>query len=193
MSRKIDTLKDEVKKLSPSAFAGFAMWVYNYAAKLDYQAQVATRDGISHCNVLKTFEREWRISCRKPDVMNGTHGGCSMAGFYERTRVKGCAFKNDADMILAEWGRQKDGEFRLAYTRQLIPPLPSGDDQVWQLTLDMRFPDSAPLRKLGSDTRWFRSLRDHEKLVKFVYYSRVGRAFAEQKPSRVLLSYQNVE
>ena len=195
MACSIDALKAEVTKLSPSAFAKFAMWVYNHAAKLDYQAEVAAREGIPHGEVLRVFEREWRISRRRPDVTvtTGTYGGCIMAGFYERTRVKGCAFKNDADMILVEWGRQERGEFRLAYTRQLIPPSLRGDDRIWQLTLDMRFPDSPSLRKLGTGTRWFRSLRDHGKLVRFPYYSRVGRAVGKKKPSRVLLSYQDVE
>jgi hypothetical protein len=193
MSRKIDTLKAEVTKLSPRAFTKFATWVYNEAAKRDYETQADDSTGIPHRDVLRVFEREFQISRRRPNILEGSDGGGCMATFYERTRVRGCAFKNDADMILAEWGSQDGGEFRLAYTRQLIPPVPSGDDRIWQLTLDMRFPASEQLQKLGSGTRWFRSLRDHEKLLLFIYSSRVGRATEKKKPTRVLLSYQNVE
>lgn len=193
MSRKIDAIKAEVTKLSPSAFAKFASWVYNHAAKLDYEAQADDSTGIPYREVLRAFERENNISRRKPDIWEAEIAGVCMADFYERTRVRGCAFKNDADMILAEWGPQEDGEFRFAYTRQLIPPLPSGDDQIWQLTLDMRFPTTEQLHKVGAGTRWFRSLRDHEKLLLFIGSSRVGRATAKVKPSRVSLSYHNVE
>jgi len=193
MSRKIDALKDEVRKLSPTAFDKFATWVYNHAAKLQYEAQADDSTGISHLEVLREFERHNNLSRRKPDIWEGEIGGVCMADFYERIRVRGCAFKNDADMLLAEWGPQDDGEFRFAYTRQLIPPLPNGDDQIWQLTLDMRFPTTEQLQKVGAGTRWFRSLRDHEKLLLFIDGSRVGRATAKMKPSRVSLSYHNVE
>jgi hypothetical protein len=193
MPRKLDALKEEVTKLSPSAFAKFAAWVYNQAAKRDYEAQADDSTGISHLDVLRVFEREFQISHRRPDVLSGSSGGSCMADFYERTRVRGCAFKNDADMMLAEWGKQEGGEFRLAYTRQLIPTVPTGDDQIWQLMLDMRFPSSEQLLKLGSGTRWFRSLRDREKLLAFIYSSRVGHAVEKMKPTRVLLSYQDVE
>jgi len=193
MSRKIDALKAEVTKLSPSAFGKFATWVYNYAAKLDYEAQADDSTGIPHRDVLQVFKREFRLSGRRPNIWEGSIGGSCMSDCYERIRVRGCAFKNDADMLLAEWGPQDGAEFRLAYTRQLVPPLPSGDDQIWQLTLDMRFPASERLQKLGAGTRWFRSLRDREKLLLFIYSSRVGRAVEKMKPSRVLLSYQDVE
>jgi len=193
MHLTIDQLKDAVKKLSPRAFEKFAAWVYNHAAKLEYEAQADDSNGIAHRDVLRVFEREFRISRRKPDILDGSSGADCMADFYERTRVRGCAFKNDADMILAEWAQREGGEFRLAYTRQLIPPSPSGDEQIWQLSLDMRFRASKELQKLGAGTRWFRSLRDREKLLLFIHSSRVGREVENMKPSRVLLSYQNVE
>lgn len=193
MSQKMDALKAEVTKLSPTAFAKFATWVYNQAAKRDYEAQADDSAGISHRDVLREFERHYNVSRRKPDIWEGEIGGVLMADFYECTRVRGCSFKNDADMILVEWGLQDDGEFRFAYTRQLIPPLPNGDDQIWQLMLDMRFPTAEQLQKVTAGTRWFRSLRDHEKLLLFIDSSRVGRATAKMKPSRVSLSYHNVE
>ena len=193
MSHEIDVLKAQVTKLSPSAFARFANWVYKHAAKRDYEALADASTGIPHREVLRAFEREFNISRRKPDILEGAIGGVCMAAFYERTRVRGCAFNNDADMIIAEWGPEEDGEFRFAYTRQLISALPNGDDQIWQLTLDMRFPTTQQLQKVGAGTRWFRSLRYHEKLLLFIDSSRVGRATAKMKPSRVLLSYHNVE
>jgi hypothetical protein len=193
MSRKIDALKAEVTKLSSSAFEKFATWVYNQAAKRAYVALADDSTGIPHRDVLRVFKCELGMSRGKPDIWEGSIGGGCMADFYERTRVRGCAFKNEADMILAEWGPQEDGEFSLAYTRQLIPPLPNGDDQIWQLTLDMRFPASEQLQKLGTGNRWFRSLREHEKLLLFIYSSRVGRAVEKMMPTRVLLSYQDVE
>jgi hypothetical protein len=71
MSRKIDTLKDEVKKLSPTAFDKFATWVYNHAAKLQYEAQADDSTGISHRDVLREFERHNNLSRRKPDIWEG--------------------------------------------------------------------------------------------------------------------------
>jgi hypothetical protein len=193
MPLTIDQLKDAVKKLPPRAFERFAAWVYNHAAKLEYESQADDSNGIEHRDVLRVFQREFRISRRKPDILDGMAGGSCMKDFYERTRVRGCAFKNDADMFLAEWGPQGREEFRLAYTRQLIPPSPSGDEQIWQLTLDMRFTVSKQLQKLGAGTRWFRSLRDREKLLHFIGLSKVGRAVYDMRRSRVLLSYENVE
>lgn len=189
----MNALKAEVTKLSATAFAKFATWVYNQAAKRDYEAQADDSTGISHRDVLGEFKRQYNLSRRKPDIWEGQIGGVLMADFYERTRVLGCAFKNEADMILVEWGPQDDGEFRFAYTRQLIPPFPNGDDQIWQLTLDMRFSTTEQLQKVTPGTRWFRSLRDHEKLLLFIDSSRVGRATAKMKPSRVSLSYHHVE
>jgi hypothetical protein len=193
MPLTIDQLKDAVKKLPPRAFERFAAWIYTHAAKLEYEAQADDSNGIAHQDVLRVFERQYRIFRRKPDVLDGASGAACMASFYEQIRVRGCAFENDADMILAEWGPREGDEFRVAYTRQLIPPLPSGDEQIWQLSLDMRFADSKQLRKLGAGTRWFRSLRDREKLLHFSHLSRIGRAVENMKPSRVLLTYQNVE
>jgi hypothetical protein len=193
MPLTIDQLKDAVAKLSPRAFEKFAAWVYREGEKRDYAAQADDSTGIPHRDVLRAFKRKLSMSRGQPNIPEASLAGSCMATFYERTRVRGCAFKNDADMMLVEWGPQEGTEFRLAYTRQLIPPLPEGDEQIWQLTLDMRFPSSERLQKLGAGTRWFRSLRDYEKFLLFVYSSRVGRAVEKMKPTKVLLSYQNVE
>jgi len=193
MRLTIDQLKDAVVRLSLRAFEKFATWVYREGEKRDYAAQADDSTGIPHRDVLRAFKRKLSMSRGQPNIPEASLAGSCMATFYERTRVRGCAFKNDADMMLVEWGPQEGTEFRLAYTRQLIPPLPEGDEQIWQLTLDMRFPSSERLQKLGAGTRWFRSLRDYEKFLLFVFSSRVGRAVEKMKPTKVLLSYQNVE
>jgi hypothetical protein len=193
MALTVKELKEAVENLSPDAFGKFATWVYNLAERRDYEELADHTKGISLREVLRAFKRELPITKGRIDIWEAGIAGTCMGEFYEKTRVQGCAFENDADMLLAQWGPEGKKEFRLAYTRQLIPPLPNGDDQIWQLTLDMRFPMSDKLKKLGSGNRWFRSLRDHQKFLEFTICSRVGTAVDKLKPSRVLLSYQNVE
>ena len=193
MALSVKELKEAVEKLPPDVFSKFADWVYKVAEKRDYEELADSTKGISHREVLRAFKRELPMKKGKANIWEAGIAGTCMSEFYEKVRVQGCAFENDADMLLAEWGPEGKKEFRLAYTRQLIPPLPNGDEQIWQLTLDMRFPMSDKLKKLGSGNRWFRSLREHQKFLEFTICSRVGAAVDKLEPSRVLLSYQDAE
>ncbi len=194
MQADVRMLKRGVAKLSKREFDDFVVWLQRLDSRRDYEALNDHTKGIAPHDVLKKFKAMHPDLGRTLRVLGAGAAGTIMAGFYERIRVRGCSFKADADMLLAEWGPESNQTFGLAYTRQVIPPRPDGEEQIWQLTLDMRFPMSDTLRRLKKGNRWFQSLRQLDSFRRFFQVNgEVGAAVHEMKPSDFSVSYQNVE
>ena len=194
MPTTINQIKSEVTELSNREFDKLFAWMLELSRRREYKKLTDDSKGIPGKDVLQKFKQDLPLSANGRVLLEEAgDGNMVMAEFYKEVRVKGCRFENDADMLLAEWGPESKHEFRLAYTRQVIPPRPDGEDQIWQLTLDMRFPMSGELKRVKEGNQWFRSLRQLYAFEKFAYYSQVGKILAETKPRRVSLSYGNVE
>jgi hypothetical protein len=194
MTPAIKKLRSDVAKLPKREFDKFVAWIYRLDTERDYKALADDVKGISPKDLMKELKKRASYLFKKPGKLNFLNlAGKEMADFYKEVRVKGCRFEDDADMLLAEWGVATDTEFRLAYTRQIMPPRPDGESEIWQLTVDTRYPLSDKLKRIKSGSRWFRSLRQLDDLNAFLYCSRVKQAVADMKPSRAVVCYQNLE
>jgi hypothetical protein len=185
-------LKKSLSELPFPELERLTEWCEDLLAKRRYQALCDDTEGIHSKDVLKVFRKSlgpvsyWR-------KMLPEEASTHMQMFYEETRVRGCRFEDEADMLLVEWGPATKTEYALAYTRQLMPPRPDGESDIWQLRLELRFPLTEELRKQKSGSRWFESLKKLDRFVEFTLtkppFSRLG----ETIPSRVLLTYENAE
>jgi hypothetical protein len=161
-------------------------------AKRRYAALSDATDGIDPKQVLQEF----RKSLGKPNVWRTVTPGDAatyMQMFYEETRVQGCRFEDEADMLLVEWGPVNKSEYALAYTRQLMPLSPKDDVDVWQLRLELRFPMTDQLGTIKGGSRWFESLKKIDKFVKLTLAERPFSILADTEPSKALLTYVNAE
>jgi len=193
MQTAISKLKRDIAKLPKGDFEKLMLWLHDFVDSQELKELSDDSKGIRHQDVLKTFTKRFGTFRRLHPAYVASFAASDMEKFYKDTRVRGCAFENDADMLMAAWGAVSEAEFHLAYTRQLIPPVSSGEEEIWQLKLDMRFPLTDDLKRVKEGSRWFRSLRQLNAFSEFVFLSPVGRRTAEAKPDRVLLSYENVE
>ena len=194
MPTSLHALQEDVERLSDGELSKFCIWFNRYLTRYENEKHKDDTKGIHYKDVLQAFKRANLIKGAKPNILEASSAGLDLARFYKETRVKGCRVDEDGDMLAAFWGPASSGEFRLAYVRQLIPsPPPRGEDEIWALTVDMRFPMSEKLQRLGSGHKWFRALRHLVAFEHFVLASRVATAVEDLTPSRSLLSYQNVE
>lgn len=194
MPAALQGLQKEVERLSDGELSKFCIWFNRYLTRYENEKHKDDNKGIPYKDVLQVFKRANLITGDKASFPEASSAGLAMAEFYKKTRVKGCRVDDDGDMLMAYWEPLSDKEFRLAYRRQLTPsPPPRGEDEIWALTVDMRFPMSEKLQRLGSGHKWFRALRHLEAFEHFVLASRVATAVEDLKPDRSLLSYQNVE
>ena len=192
MPDNIRQIKKLVTELPFTDLERVADWCEDLIAKRRYAALSDTTDGIDPKKVLQEF----RKSLATPNAWRTvTPGDAStyMQMFYEETRVRGCRFEDEADMLLVEWGAVNKSEYALAYTRQLMPPNPNGDADVWQLRLELRFPMTEQLRKIKDGSRWFESLKKIDKYNKLTLADRPFSILADTEPSKALLTYTNAE
>ena len=190
VSQSVRGIKQLASELSPDELNHLVGWCYRLAEKKQRDKDGDSTSGIVPKSALKTFRqmlplRRGRIAL--PDV---TDGATVMLEFYEKTRIKGCRFEDDADMLLVEWGLDGGKPF-ISITRQIIPP--QSEDQIWQLSMDYWYKRSDSLKGISSGNKWFRSLHDIEALSRFIYCSRVVSRFSKLQPSKILLTYKNVE
>jgi hypothetical protein len=159
MPNKIRELKNTLSELPFIELERVAEWCEDLLARRRYESLCGDAKGIYHKDVLKEFRKSlgpgsyWRKL--KPEEAS-TH----MQMFYEETRVRGCRFEDEADMLLLEWGSTANTDYALSYTRQLMPPQPDGESSIWQLRLELRFPLTVELRRQKSGSRWFESLNN---------------------------------
>jgi hypothetical protein len=118
-----------------------------------------------------------------------------MQKFFLNVRVKGCDPDEDEDGLMIEWGPESKNAFRLAYIREIGPPTPVGrDGEICHLTLEMRFPMSPELERTKCGVKAFPSLREVERdFYGFPVTSKLGKVTRKLKPSRVAVTFENVE
>ena len=192
MKQNIKKLKVEAAKLSDKDLMTFQIWCTDLIEKRDRDKKSDDTKGIHHKGLLAEFRKETAYSSKYAATWNIGDTAIMFADFYENTRVKGCPPVNDSDMLLVQWGPESKSEFTFSYTRQVIPPV-KGEQEIWQLTLTFTFPLSEELKKVKKANRWFRNLKQSSELSRFVIGSKTYDLLEELKPSRVSLSYENVE
>lgn len=117
------------------------------------------------------FEAYLRQQGEELGALVPARGIALMIGFYVAERAEGCAFDEDADGLLFQWGTHDwgDGEhLSVDITRQLILPDDDDDDAIWQLHLTWRFAPTPELRRLGAGNRWCFSPAELEGFREFV-------------------------
>jgi len=93
-----------------------------------------------------------------------------MFAFYERVRAVDCVDPPERDQLLFQWGTWDLGaglRFVLDITRQFMIDM-GEDDDIWQLSLTLKFSPSPALRHLDSGGWWcqdFRNLPDFQSRV----------------------------
>ena len=116
----------------------------------------------------------------------------SMLAFYRDVRADGCVLEDDDDMLLFQWGTYdwSQGEhFSFNITRQLITG-EAEDDDIWQLSLDFKFPPSEALTISGSGNRWCNSLAKLDDLKAFIVNGAAHRSVAHRDDAEVTLEYE---
>ena len=192
MPDNIRQIKKLVTELPFTDLERLADWCEDLIAKRRYAAISDASEGIDPKKVLQEFCK----SLGKPNrwrTLTPEDAATHMQMFYEETRVRGCRFEDEADMLLVEWGPANKSEYALAYTRQLMPPSPKGGVDVRQLRLELRFPTTEQLRKIKGGSRWFESLKKIDKFIKLTLAERPFSILGETKPSKALLTYTNAE
>jgi hypothetical protein len=192
MPVNIREIKKAISALPLGDLERLTDWCQDAIAKRRYEAISDDSDGIHPKQVLKEF----RKSLGKPNLwraFNPEDAATFMQMFYEETRVRGCRFEDEADMLLVEWGPSSKTEYALGYTRQLMPPRPDGDTEVWQLRLELRFPMTEELRKIKAGSRWFESVAKLDKFAKLTLADRPFSILGEVTASKVLLTYEDAE
>jgi hypothetical protein len=192
MPDNLRQIKKLVSELPIAELELLGDWCEDLLAKRRYAALSDSSEGIHSSKVLQEF----RKSLGKPNLwrtITPEEASTYMQMFYEETRVRGCRFEDEADMLLVEWGPANKTEYALAYIRQLMPPSLNGATDVWQLRLELRFPMTEELRKIKGGSRWFESLKKIDKFTKLTLAERPFSILAETKPAKALLTYANVE
>jgi hypothetical protein len=195
MNPVVKKLKQEAVQLPQDELIRFSNWCVDLINKRERKAKSEVSTGIHPKDLLKAFrtnEEGGRLSDKFFLVLGASHAAIMFEQFYEETRVDGCRFEDDADMLLVQWGPTSACEYSFSYTRQIIPP---GHDhhEIWQLTLRHYYPISDKLKKHKAGSRWFRSLRDLPKFNDFTTRSTLLDLLSESKPRRVSVTYENVE
>jgi hypothetical protein len=102
----------------------------------------------------------------------------AMLTFYASERVLHCAFDEEGDMLLYQWGTHDWGQgehFELNITRQFIAGPDGEDDDIKQLSLTFRFVPSVALRQVGLGNRW---CHDPGELPEFRDFIKTSAALA---------------
>ena len=189
-------LKDEISNLSETDFNKFAQWFDRLHEQRVYQKQISTKNGIPYKEVLNVFKKKEGMTGDQLHIHEASIGASVMHGFYLKKRVKGCDPDDGGDILMTEWGPASDKEFQLSHVREICPPpRPDTDSEIWHLRLEMFFPLTPELQRLKSGTKSFNSLKEVEDMsfYKFAQLSPVGKATANLAPSRVKVTYENVE
>jgi hypothetical protein len=192
MPRSIKELKDDISNLSEAELEKFAVWFARLREQRSYQKRCDTISGIPYKDVLKTFRKQTGRGTWVNDVGDAA---VEIKDFFLSVRVQGCDPNDGEDVLQIEWGPESKREFRLAYVREIGPPLPAGRDaEVWRLELDMRFPMSAELERIKSGVKIFHTLREVDRdFYSYAATSKLGKVTRMLKPSRVTITYENAE
>src|SRR5437667_6490979 len=114
MPNNIREIKKLVAELPFADLERLTDWCQDVIARRRYEALCDESEGINPKQVLEEF----RKSLGKPNLwrtLSPEDASTYMQMFYEETRVRGCRFEDEADMLLVEWGPANKLEYALAY------------------------------------------------------------------------------
>ena len=192
MPSSLKELKEQDSKLSRANLESFAAWFARMREKRDYEERCDSTSGIPYKDLLKAFRKQ---AGKVPWVPWASMAASKMLTFFTTVRIRGCDPNDGDDVLMIEWGPASKNEFRLAYVREVGPPRPPGSaETIWHLTLDLRFPLTPELAKAKSGVKAFHTLREVERhFYSFAVKSKLGTVTRKLKPSRVSVTYHNVE
>lgn len=192
MPSSLKELKEQVSRLPEADLQRFAEWFARMREKRSYEKRCDTTSGIPYKDLLKIFKKR---NGNIPWVPWASMAASAMLKFYEAVRIQGCDPNDGDDGLMIEWGPAPEGEFKLAYVREVGPPRPPGrDEEVWHLTIALWFPLTSELERMKSGGKAFPTLREIERnFYSFALKSKLGTVTRKLKPSRVTVTYENVE
>lgn len=192
MARSIKELKGEISNLSEPELEKFAVWFASLREQRSYKKRCDTISGIAYKDLLKAFKKQ---TGRGSWISTVSDAALEIKEFFLGVRVQGCDPNDGDDVLMIEWGPESKNEFRLAYVREIGPPLPAERDaEVWRLELDMRFPMSSELERTKSGLKSFHTLREVDRdFWSYTATSKLGKVTRKLKPSRVTITYENAE
>lgn len=196
MTTDLRRLKQDVTKLSDRDLRQFSQWLCRREEEREYRKVSSGTKGIPHAQLLEAFKKKshfiWRANT--PEIDEASHVVSQLANFYEKTRVRGCPFDEDADMLIAEWSAASKKEFSFSVIRQVTPPRPPDrDTEIWQLRIEIRLPMSPALERIKAGSKSCRSLAQVYDWLDVGYNSRLASAMEDVRPVKTAVSYENVE
>jgi len=119
-----------------------------------------------------------------------------MLDFYRHQRADDCDPEADGDMLLFQWGTYDWGNgrfFEFDLTRQFITGEDQEDEDIWQLSLTLRYLPNDELLSLDSGNQWCanptpESINSFES---FIRNSAVYETARRNKSAKVILDYDN--
>ena len=144
----------------------------------------------------ETFDRHLAEGGLALEGMTLRQGLAAMLAFYRNERAEDCPADADGDMLLYQWGMSlgdEDEFFELDMTRQFILGGDSEDENIWQLSLTLKFAPTEALRAIESGNKWCPQPRPRavDYFEGFVRESEAYRAVSDMEPVRVELDYFN--
>ena len=133
------------------------------------------------------FERFLEARGLTLDELDAEQATRGMVDFYIERPADDVDVDEDGDMLLFQWGSY--GSFQYNITRQLITQDEDDEDEIWQLSLTLHYPEDDDARGLGSGERWCYSPDDLDEFVPFIEGA-TATAFARSRsPERVELEF----
>jgi hypothetical protein len=165
---KLNEMKKALKGLSASERETFVSWCLSYHQAQEVKELSRCSNGIKPTEALKVF-RDVFAQHHNLDLPRCGHGLTAMINFYIDTRVRGCPFSADADMLLLQWGPDAaKRRYTISFTRQLIPQI--REPKIWQLELQYQYALNTKTKKLGSGNQWCHSIAsaEYNRFTKFI-------------------------
>ena len=133
------------------------------------------------------FERFVEARGLTIDELDAEQATRAMVDHYIEWRADEVDVDEDGDMLLFQWGSY--GSFQYNVTRQLITQAEDDEDEIWQLSLTLHYPEDDDTGRLGSGERWCYSPDELDEFVRFIEGA-TPTAFARSRsPERVELEF----
>ena len=116
-----------------------------------------------------------------------------MVEFYIERRADDANIDEDGDMLLFQWGTYDWGDgpsFEYDVTRQFTIQGEDDEDEIWQLSLTLHYPESEVASRAGAGDRWCCSPDEVDGFVLFVEHAPATAFARERLPERVELHFE---
>lgn len=141
-------------------------------------------------NSKERFEDYLRAHGHSLESLDALHALRAMAQFYVDERAEDVDVDANGDMLLFQWGIYDWGAgpfFEYDITRQLITEDDEGEDEIWQLSLTLRYEPNEEARRLGAGDRWCHSPDGVTKFIRFAKDARVTQRARGWSPRSIEL------